>query len=439
MTRRTRQGLLLIILVLAFGGCAGRPHGDAAVRSEPGAAGKAVSFAILADYDRGDDLEKVAQDFRLMRELGFSELRCSFGWDDYEPRPGEYDFAWLKAFCRLALAHGIALRPYLGYTPGWAGMRGTDDQEWNKPPGDLALWSAFVFRLASELREFPNILSYEIYNEENARFWWDGSVERYRETLQAAVAAVRAAGVTVPVLMGGLVNPDADWLAAIAGPRQADGFDVVAFHAYPETWSVPPGVTVETYLDERYRTRFVPLAGGRPIWINEMGYATAPGRTEAQQANWFARAVSTFLQEPSVTHLGLYELRDSPAERAVLGESENYYLGLVRSDGRRKIAFDTVRLLMNLLNVGALAPLDAQASSPEAYSRAFRRPDGSQVAFIYSLTRTLTVELRLPLRGRAAVAYDLHGADRPWPEFDGLVLSNIRLEPGEVRIFRIDP
>jgi hypothetical protein len=53
---------------------------------------KKVSFAILEDYDKGEDLNEVAKDFQLMRELEIDTLRCSFGWDDYEPVRGQYDF-----------------------------------------------------------------------------------------------------------------------------------------------------------------------------------------------------------------------------------------------------------------------------------------------------------------------------------------------------------
>lgn len=434
-------GLLLLALAVGCGQAArGLPALSPA--ASPGGS-KAVSFALLEDYDKGDDLAAVARDFDLMRELGITEMRCSFGWDDFEPRPGEYDFTWLKAFCALARERGIGLRPYVGYTPAWAGGTGTDDQAWNDPPADLSAWGEFVRRLVTELREFPNILSYEFYNEENARFWWDGTVSGYRDMLRTAVAAVRAAGSPVPVLMGGLVTPDPDWLAAVADPGAAVGFDVVAFHAYPETWS-PPGVTVETYLDERYRREFVSRAGGRPVWINEMGFATAPGRTERQQANWFARAVSTFLQDPAVTHLGLYELRDSPPERPVLGESENYYLGLIRTDGTRKLAFETVRLLARLLNTGRLGPVAvrAEAHGPGAgpvYTRGFERPDGGWVLFVYTLAGRTRVDLRLPSPRRAATLFELQGDATPWAAFDGTTLAAVPLEPGEVRIFRIDP
>src|SRR5690349_20460606 len=82
---------------------------------------KNVSFALLDDYDKGDDLADVAKDFALMKELGIHTMRTSFGWDDYEPERGQYDFDWLKRFVALAAKNGIKLRPYIGYTPKWAG------------------------------------------------------------------------------------------------------------------------------------------------------------------------------------------------------------------------------------------------------------------------------------------------------------------------------
>src|SRR3954452_11269692 len=73
---------------------------------------KRLAFSILEDYDKGDDLADVDKDFDLFRQLGVTTWRGSFGWDDYEPSPGAYDFAWLHRFADLAAARGITLRPY---------------------------------------------------------------------------------------------------------------------------------------------------------------------------------------------------------------------------------------------------------------------------------------------------------------------------------------
>ena len=77
--------------------------------AEPARITKALTFSILEDYDKGDDLEEVARDFTLMRELGIATWRGSFGWDDFEPERGRYDFAWLHEFMTLAAARGITL------------------------------------------------------------------------------------------------------------------------------------------------------------------------------------------------------------------------------------------------------------------------------------------------------------------------------------------
>lgn len=54
---------------------------------------KPVSFAILEDYDAGDDLAEVRADFELFERLEIRTWRGSLGWDDYEPERGRYDFA----------------------------------------------------------------------------------------------------------------------------------------------------------------------------------------------------------------------------------------------------------------------------------------------------------------------------------------------------------
>jgi len=65
-------------------------------RSEQGRA-RRISFSILEDYDKEEDLAEVAKDFAPFRELGITAWRGSFGWDDYEPSRGHYVFRWLTS------------------------------------------------------------------------------------------------------------------------------------------------------------------------------------------------------------------------------------------------------------------------------------------------------------------------------------------------------
>jgi hypothetical protein len=419
-----------------------------ATRFLPNTLPRTISFAVLEDYDKGADLAEIAKDFQLMKELKIDVLRCSFGWDDYEPVQGQYDFAWLRDFVQLAARYDIKLRPYIGYTPRWAGAAGSDDQNWNDPPRDYRVWYEFVYQIAYALRDYPNVLSYEIYNEQNARLWWDGSIEQYKETLRYAALAIRAADSDAQILLGGFVFADADWLGSIVRSGHAQYYDVAPFHAYPETWT-PNSVFVENYLDEHYRN-FVrdnqALGEGKPIWINEMGFAATPGKSELEQANWWARAVSTFLTDAYIEHIGVYEIKDLPVGQNIIGDEKNYHLGLTRADRTKKLGFHTVALLKDLLGTVPISSSDRDATVIVAtgdvgdlYWRLFRRSDGKQVLFIYDKTGHPTVRISLRSRGAAALQYNLDGTAASYANFDGYTLDKVNLIAGQVAIFRIDP
>jgi polysaccharide biosynthesis protein PslG len=433
---------LVSLLVVVLTACAPSPARAPERAARP--AFKPLSFAVLEDYDKGADLRDVARDFALMRELGVPAWRGSFGWDDYEPARGRYDFAWLERFVALADHAGIALHPYLGYTPSWAAAGGRDDQAWNDPPRSLADWSAFAEAIARALGGHHSIRSWEIYNEENVPLWWDGSARAYAEVLRRGAEAVRRGDPNARVLLGGMVWPDLEWLeTACAGGAP---FDVLPFHAYPETWT-PDSVTVERYLGDRFAEGFVAPAdrtcGRHPIWINETGFATVPGKTDAAQAAWWARAFATFIAAPRIEHLGIYELRDQRLGTPVIGDAPNYYLGLIRRDGTRKPAFETVKLLVRLFGQDSIAVDDSglriqvrSGAIGELHHHLFVRPDGRRLAFVWDRTGHPRVRLGLERPVRRAVRWALDGTSRPWPVSGGRSLD-VDLTPGDVTIFEL--
>jgi polysaccharide biosynthesis protein PslG len=430
-------------------GCGAPPGGESSVAPAAGRSfTKQISFAILEDYEKGDPLSEVARDFALFKELGVTVWRGSFGWDDYEPERGQYDFDWLEGFVALADSAGISLRPYLGYTPDWAARGGKDDQAWNDPPRRVADWHRFVAALTQALSRHRRVLSYEMYNEENVPLWWDGTVDQYAEVLRSGADAVRRAAPNAQVLLGGMVWPDAEWLESTCSEHSAP-FDVLPFHAYPETWT-PDSVTVETYLGAGYVEDFLPQAdehcGSKPIWINETGFATTPGKTEPQQAEWWVRAFATFLAAPRVEHLGIYEIKDQRQDTPVIGDAPNYYLGLLRVDRTPKLAFNTVKMLLRLFDSDSVTVADGElkvkvtSGSPKSlYHHLFIRPDGRQLIFAWTHGSEAALELRLPRRGSRVVAYDLDGSGAPWPNFDGHLITGVTLVRGVPRVFEVLP
>lgn len=446
MKSRNSPGVIALVLLLAS--CATPPV------QETGVFEKAFSFSILEDYDKGDDLDQVAADFRLFRELGITTWRGSFGWDDYEPNPGEYDFAWLHRFAALAADFRIDLRPYIAYTPAWAAQGGGDDAPWNDPPADIGKWQRFVSRLASAMRRHDNVLSFEIYNEENAALWWDGSADEYVDVLTAGSEAVRAAGGDDRVLFGGLTYPDLEWLEqTCSDPGVDSAFDILPIHAYPETW--PAEDPLESYLDPAptgyFHGTFLAgadgLCGRKPIWINEAGFATTPGkRSERDQANWWVRAIATFAANPRIEHVGVYEIKDRPRAADVIGDPENYYLGLTYPDRTRKLAFTTVKRLVDLLNTGTITVADklldvevVKGKAGQLYRHLFIRPDGTQVLILWDKEGSPRVRFTLARAGSEVTEYNLDGTARAPVAFDDWRRRGIRLQPGETRIFAVTP
>lgn len=418
----------------------------ACVRTTPAPASlawKRVSFAILEDYDKDSDLEIAARDFGRFRQLGITTWRGSISWLQMEPVRGRYDFAWLHRFIRLAADSGIALRPYVAYTPEWAARGGRDADAWNDPPRSLADWRAFVRALVTELREHDNVRSIEIYNEENVPQWWDGSGAAFDSVFAEAAGVVRATAPGLGVFFGGMVWPDASWTDhACAAARP----DVVPFHAYPETWT-PDTVTVERYLHDFGYDSFLEVAGeacgGAPIWINETGYATAHGKTERDQALWWARAIPTFLAARGVEHVGVYEIKDLAPERGAIGGAENFHLGLGDTLGRPKLAFATVRTLVRLLGVDSIAVLDTllrtrvtSGAERGVYVHEFLRPDGRQVVAAWTRGGPATVVVRLPFGGEAAAAWSLEGRSAPAGGLSDGELT-LELDSAEVRIVEV--
>ena len=328
-------------------------------------------------------------------------------------------------------------------------MRTADGQTWNDPPKRVDDFARFAGALATALRRHGNVASYEIYNEENSALWWDGSATEYAALLGRGGAAIHLADPGARVVMGGLVWPDAGFLETVCtAPGVAAQLDVVALHAYPETWSAD-SVTIERWLDTRYDDflRTVDAhCGGKPVWVNETGYATANGHGEHDQADWWARAIATWAADRRIAEIGVYEIRDRAPRTAATADSANFHLGLTTSDRTPKLAFHTVRTLVALLG-GQIVVADGElhlpsgraSSQPDAHL--FRRRDGRQVlvAWMRRGRDPRSVTLRLTHPGARLVEWSLDGTRTELGGFDGKTLRNVRLEPGTARIFEILP
>jgi hypothetical protein len=306
-----------------------------------------------------------------------------------------------------------------------------------------------VRALASAMRRHRNIVSYEIYNEENVAQWWDGTAESYRDVLRRGAQAVHDGNPNAAVIMGGMVFPDVNWLGQVCGiAANRSGFSILPFHAYPETWT-PADVTVENYLGASFESGFVRAAdaacGRKPIWINETGFATIEGRSEREQAEWWLRAVATFAAEPRIEEIGIYEIKDMKPDRPAIGDTPNYHLGITYVDRRKKLAFATLARAVALVGGRSIAAADDRLviepsdAAGSVFRHDFVRADGHQVVFVWTRSTSATVTLTLPRRGSRLLEYAVDGVPIAGPAFDGVQLREVALTPGDVRVFEIVP
>jgi hypothetical protein len=147
-----------------------------------------------------------------------------------------------------------------------------------------------------------------------------------------------------------------------------------------------------------------------------------------------------------VEHLGIYEIRDQRKGTPVIGDAPNYHLGLLRSDGTRKPAFTTVRMLVELFGSDSISVADPQlrvrvaaGTAGELHHHLFIRPDGTQLAFVWDRTSSPIVELELARPASRLRAYASSGEGSDWTDASGRSIHRIKLLPGIVRIFEAIP
>jgi hypothetical protein len=253
------------------------------------------------------------------------------------------------------------------------------------------------------------------------------------------------------VLLGGMVYPDVEWLRAICAAPADDPrpvFDVIPFHAYPDTWT-PPDVTLERYLGRSFADGFVKSADAlcrpKPIWINETGFATVPGRSEREQAACWMRAIATFAAEPRIEEIGIYEIKDLQPDRAAIGDTPNYHLGITRVDRARKMAFQTIAMLVRLIGTSPFTIGDAAASITAAGTDAVADVerhllvlgDGSQLLVMWTRAAAAVVDVRLPRHAPRGSEYGLDGSAMREFRVNDDALAAVQLQPGEPRAFHL--
>lgn len=243
-------------------------------------------------YRYGGDAAGLAQMDRaagMARAAGVKWTREEFQWHRMEPSAGVYDWAFYDALVDTAERHGISVYGLLAY---WSG--------WTKPyteegVADYCRWvSAVVARYRGRVHYW------EVWNEPNI-FFWSGPKELYPVLLASAYRAVKEADPDAVVLGCSTAGIDIGFIQRCIDAQAP--FDAVTVHPYRAD------LIEEGLIGELRRASEV--AGGRRVWITEMGWPTQRdgGATERRQAELLARSYLAAAASGVCDNMGWYDFR----------------------------------------------------------------------------------------------------------------------------------
>lgn len=234
--------------------------------------------------------------------------------------------------------------------------------------GNLRAWLDYVRKVVRAFGPIHSVRTLQITNEVNLSTspnTSDGAWEKSTEALVAGVKTARRYSDRIGHghLMIGFnfawrFGPQADadfWnrLREVGGKELRQATDWVGLDLYPGTY-LPPAALITDYGDAflealaQMRECYMPMAGFGPrfpIKIEETGWPTGPGRSEADQKEILREFVSTthrYRGTYNLTDFRWFGLRDNNSQ----GPDFQSFFGLLRDDYSRKPAFGEYRKLI---------------------------------------------------------------------------------------------
>ena len=438
---------------------------------------KSIPIGLCEDYPpESTSPQRIRRDMALLRSLGVTHLRVSFGWDDLEPVDDRFDWSFADEFVRIAVDEcGITLLPYVCYTPAWAAdsQAGAADA-WRAPPARRGEFAEVMFHLVNRYKD--RIHTWELWNEPDNRDYWTGTPGQYDALLREGAAAVRAADPSAKVVLGGLAW-NLDFLRELFEDYDAQrDVDIINLHNYAETWFAKPIESISDYLDAA--SDIAKEHGeGEPLWMAEMGYSSL--RHGARVSDWHAaayeyehtqkfqaaaliRMLTLTLASPDVQLIAWYELSDLPHDGEVIGDDNNRHLGILTHDGDAKPALHAMHLAARMFSK-PMRCIDDQTevnrtAGSHSHVHVFERADGSAAIIAWLSTmhddrphhqagtaaddRFETIDVKINDRQLTAIqSHDEHGNPMVLPPIerrDGAThVQRLQLRGGSVTIIEL--
>lgn len=182
-----------------------------------------------------------------------------------------------------------------------------------------------------------------LWNEPNNLSHWnfhlDPGWHRFAEMVKLAAHSIREVNAELPIVLGGVSACDCDFLRTMASLGVMEHVDVAGVHGFPLDWN---HWKIDEWAERVMEARQV---SGKPVWVLEVG-ASSFGAEEVQ-AFGLQRTVELLAGRAERIHwYSLFDLPPTWPAETRHKESEgssyyrHYYMGLVTSEGERKLAYE---------------------------------------------------------------------------------------------------
>ncbi len=292
-----------------------------------------------------------------LAESGATYVRVDISWAMMQPQRGSYDMTWgvpkIDTVLDEIRARDLKVLAMFWLSPEWANGGRSD----RNLPNDFGDYTR-ALRWAAE-RWGGQVAAWEIWNEPNSDYYIETpDPAEYARFLCRAYPVIRQADRGSPVLFGGMMYADENWLSQAYDAGVKGCFDIFGIHPYMAPSDAPPDLpdTGEIWrLSHMHELRDVMLRNGddSPVWITEFGWSEyrhsaeedpwRRGVDEATQAQFAVQMMRLLKREfPYVTkafwykefgksgdphHDGYALLRDDFTPRQVYGAFQRLYGG----------------------------------------------------------------------------------------------------------------
>ncbi|WP_081809476.1 cellulase family glycosylhydrolase [Mycobacterium sp. URHB0044] len=301
--------------------------------------------------------EQIEETLDALQAMGVQNVRIQIPWAGVQLLgPNSYLWQYVDNEVNAAYARNMGVLAEINATPWWAGSPPINGQ-----PNSPEAYATFVGKVAE--RYEGKIAAYEVWNEPNAKFFFDPvDPAAYTDLLKVAYPAIKQADPSALVIgavvgstltIGQITMNPVDFVAGMYAAGAHGYFDALSFHPYHYTLPFSEGADVpQSPMRQLMAIRqLMDLNGdgGLKVWATEYGEPASEGGVQ-QQADFTEDFLNSWHTVDGTGPMFIYTTKDINSASTKPSET----LGLFYDTGQPKPAAAIVAEFLGAQPPGAI-------------------------------------------------------------------------------------